>query len=150
MRYPPPLFLRCKHLVLSTCLLEPPFIMSHSFGSIVFSFYFILKSFELISSGLVHFSLSSELLGFHEFVRFLLLISSIKSWWSDRMQGISLILLYLLRLTLCPNMWSAVGHKLLKRRYILLCLGEIFCKYLLGPFGLCHHFTPAVPSLVFV
>ena len=111
------------------------FIVSHSFGSIAFSSYFILKSFELIPSGLIH-SFSSELFGFHELVSFLLLISSVKSWWSDRMQGISVILFYLLRLTLCPNMWSAVGHKLLKRRYVLLCLSEMFCKYLLGPFGL--------------
>jgi hypothetical protein len=37
-----------------------------------------------------------------------------------------------------------------RRRYIRLCLGELFCKYLLAPFVLGHQLAPALLCLVFV
>lgn len=50
---------------------------------------------KFLISILTHFSFSSELFIFHEFIHFLLLIPSFSLCWSGRMQG---VFLYLLRL----------------------------------------------------
>ena len=68
-----------------------------------------LISRKCLISALTHFSFSRELFGLREFARclwFLLLVSSFNPWWTDRMQGIISVFLYLLRLSLCPNAWS--------------------------------------------
>ena len=54
------------------------------------------------------------------------------------MQGVISVFLYLLRLALCLSMWSVLEKfgEVLTRRCILLSLVEMFCKYLLGLFGL--------------
>ena len=43
--------------------------------------------------------------------------------------------LYLLRIMLCPRLWFALEkiHKVLRRKYILMCFHAVFYKYLLGP-----------------
>lgn len=56
-------------------------------------------------------------------------------WWSDRIQNVISVFLYLLSL-LCVqvhNQFLRKFHQMLRRKYILLCLGEMFYKYLLGP-----------------
>jgi hypothetical protein len=40
--------------------------------------------------------------------------------------------------------------EVLRRKYILLCLDEIFSKHMTGPFGLWYHLTQACLCLVFV
>jgi hypothetical protein len=57
------------------------------------------------------------------------------------MQGVISVFLYLLRLALCPKIWSfwRKFRGLLRRMYIVLLKGEIFYWYLLGQFDLwCH------------
>jgi hypothetical protein len=41
-----------------------------------------------------------------EFLLLLLLISSFKPWWSDRIQGVIAIFIYVLLLALCLSIWS--------------------------------------------
>jgi hypothetical protein len=59
---------------------------------------------------MTHWSLSNVLFSFQLFAHFLLLFlllnSSFNALWSDRMHGIISIFLYLLRLALCPKIWS--------------------------------------------
>ena len=106
---------------------------------------FISLSFRksLISffiSFLTQRSLSREMFNFHkciDFLVFLLLLkSSFNPWWSDKIQGLISVLLYLLRL-LCDwvygQFWRSI-HEVLRSRYILLCLDEIVYRYLLGLF----------------
>jgi hypothetical protein len=88
------------------------FAASHRFQKVVFSFS--LTSKELLItyfiSTMTHCSLSNELFSFQPFScfvsSFLLLSSSIIALWSGRMHGIIFIFLYLLRLALCPWIWS--------------------------------------------
>jgi hypothetical protein len=72
---------------------------------------------------------------------FLLLRPSFNALRSDRMQGIISVFLYLLRLVLCPSIWSTlekVPWAAGKNVYFFL-LDEIFCRHQLGPFDLwCH------------
>lgn len=115
--------------------LKIAFILSHKFRYVVFSFSF--NSERSLVSVLAQFSFSSEVLSFQEFINSLvfplLLTSSFNPWWSDRIQGVISVFLYLMRFALCPNMWSILE---VLRRYIRLCLGGIFCRYLLGLFDL--------------
>lgn len=57
-------------------------------------------------------SFSRKLFDFHEFVYFLsfllFFIFSFNLWWSDRMQGVTLIFLYWLGLSLCLTMLSVL------------------------------------------
>ena len=110
---------------------------------------FSLDSKKLLISFLIfvltHFSFTTELFSFHEFISFLFLlflIFSFNQWWLDGMKGIISISLYLLRLAMCPSMLSfwRLFHELLRRKHVHLFLGEVFCKYLLGQFGLLHQF----------
>lgn len=95
------------------------------------------------------FSFSNEFLGSMSLNEpfLLLMIFSFDLWWSDRLQSVIYFPCISWRLALCPSMWSIWTklHNLLRIEYILL-----FCKYLLGPFGLWCHLTPVFPSLVFV
>jgi hypothetical protein len=54
------------------------------------------------------------------------------------MQGTISIFLYLLKPALYLNIWSVLEKVPLgtEKKVYSLCLGEIFCKYLLGLFGL--------------
>jgi hypothetical protein len=65
-------------------------------------------------------------------------ISLFNALWSDRMHGIFSIFLYLLRLSLCPKIWSILEkvHGLLRRMYIVPMLDEIVSRHQLGPFDL--------------
>jgi hypothetical protein len=62
---------------------------------------------------MTHWSLSNVLFSFQLFVDFLLLFlllnSSFNALWSDRMQGIISIFLYLLRLALYSKIWPILG-----------------------------------------
>jgi hypothetical protein len=72
------------------------------------------------------------------FTVFLLLRFSFNACWSHRMHGIISIFLDLLRVLLCLKIWPILEkfHGLLRRRYALQKLDEIFCRYWLGPFDL--------------
>jgi hypothetical protein len=95
---------------------------------------------------MTHWSLSNVLFSFQLFVCFLLLFlllsSSINPLWSDRMQGVIFIFLFLLRLALCPKIWSILEKVLWdaeKKMYIVLLLNKIYCRHQLDPFDLwCH------------
>ena len=88
---------------------------------------------------------------FHEFVSYLLflffLIWGFHVWWSCRLHGVTLIFLYLLRFALCLNMWR-VFEKV--PWAFMRSLGDMFCKYLLGPFGLWYQLVPVFVCIVFV
>jgi hypothetical protein len=54
------------------------------------------------------------------------------------MQEVISVFLSLLRRALspiCSQYWRK-SHEVDRKRYILFCLGKVFCKYLLDPFGL--------------
>lgn len=59
------------------------------------------------------------------------ILSSFNEWWSDRMQDVVSIFIYLLRLAFCASICSNLKnvHEL-QGRYILLSLGELFCNYI--------------------
>lgn len=126
------------------------FIVSHKFGHVVSMF---LISFLI--SAFTHFSLSGELFSFRMFVSFLLflwlLLSSFNLWQSDQMQVLfpfPFICRDLLYIRKCGQFWKMV-LKPLTRKHILR-LGEIFCKYLLTPFGLLYWLAPGFLCLVFI
>lgn len=93
------------------------FIVSHISGifwihfpsSLEFYIQFY-NSFKSLLSIMAHFSFSSVLSSFYEFVSFLLLISSFSLWWSENMQGVISILLYPLRLALCLSLWPILEN----------------------------------------
>lgn len=73
-------------------------------------------------------------------------------WLSDRVYGVASVFLFLFRLGLCLSMCSVSeyvfsfgGSSMTCREegIVLLCLGEMFGKYLLGPFCL-YVFAPVV------
>lgn len=117
------------------------FIVFHKFGNNVYQFSFnsLTSLIFFLISVLTCFSTCNELYSFHEFVTIYYLyiiqlsIFSINPWWSARIQGVTSIFFYLLRLSFYLNMWPPLvnSHELLRRRYSLLYLGEMFCKYLL-------------------
>lgn len=141
-------FLKCRHLVLWTCLLEVT-SLCYKFRYVVYSFSFNSKIFlsSFIISDWAGFSFCIEFFCSHEFANFLFLskfllipICSSCQCWSNRMQSIILIFFYLFWLTLFLNIWSVLGKDPYdgEKRFILYCLGKMFYKYLLGPFGLKH------------
>jgi hypothetical protein len=70
-----------------------------------------------------------------------LLSSSFNALWSDRMQGVISIFLYLLSLLLCPKIWSILKNVPwnAEKMNIVQKLDEIFCRHQLGLFDLwCH------------
>jgi hypothetical protein len=54
------------------------------------------------------------------------------------MQGVTIIFLYLSRLALCPKIWSILEKVPWATEKSVYCIivGEIFCRYQLGPFDL--------------
>lgn len=92
--------------------LRTSFIESHklSVGMLCIYFHFILGCFNFYFC-VDLFLFSRRLFSSHEFLGILLYLLfkfRFSSWWSDRMQGIISISLYLLRLSLCPSMWSVI------------------------------------------
>ena len=126
--------------------LRMAFPMSHWFWIVISSFSlvsrYLLISFLIF---LLTYSLFNNILfSFQVFacfsMFFLWLISSFIALWSEKMLDMISIFLNLLRLVLCPNMWSIlenVPYALAK--YILLFWGEMLWRYQLNPFDLvCH------------
>jgi hypothetical protein len=80
----------------------------------VFSFSLTSRIFLISSfiSSMTHWLLSNVLFSFQLFayvlLLFFLLISHFNALWSDSMHGIIFIFLYLLRLALCPKIWSVL------------------------------------------
>ena len=125
-------------LVFSHCAMNftlwTAFIMSLKFWFAVFLFSFSSRKCFISSFCLDPFfySVGSQvLLSFWGFY----CLCCWSPHWSERIQGVISTLLYLLRLCI----WAHVqffkkdpsGHR---RRYIPLCLGEMFCTYMLSLF----------------
>ena len=92
--------------------LRTAFAVSHMFWIVVSSFSFVSRNF-LISSlilFLTHSLFNSMLFSLHDFECFgffpLGLVSSFSPLWSEKMSDVISIFLNLLRLVLCPIMWS--------------------------------------------
>ena len=92
--------------------LRTAFAVSHRFWVVVSSFSFVSRKF-LISSlilFLTHSLFNSMLFSLHDFECFgffpLGLVSSFSPLWSEKMLDVISIFLNLLRLALCPVMWS--------------------------------------------
>lgn len=116
------------------------FIVSHKFGYVMSLFYSILKFFLWISF-LIHFSLTSELFSFHEFVHFLLLNSSLTHGshiGCRELFPFSCIYWDLSYVQVCCQFWRKF-LELLRRKYIPFVLTEMFYKYVQIPFVLWHH-----------
>lgn len=95
-----------------------------------FNFLFLLELLKF----------SKELFSFHKYVHLLIFLLLLKSTfiprWSDKTQGViwfSCICWGLFCDWEYGQFWKRY-HELLKRRYILLCLAEMFYRCLLGPF----------------
>jgi hypothetical protein len=101
---------------------------------VVFSFSLTSRNLLISSfiSSMTHCSLSNELLSFQLFAcflsLFLLLSSSFNSLWSDRMPGIISIFLYLLRLALCPRIWSILEKVPCCWEECILCRSWMKCS----------------------
>ena len=118
--------------------LTTAFAVSHRFRVVVSSFSFVSRKF-LISSlilFLTHSLINSMLLNLHDFEGFgffpLGLVSSFSPLWSEKMLDMISIFLNLLRLALCPIMWSIFEkfHGHLKRMCILLLWDEKLYIYI--------------------
>ena len=114
--------------------LRTAFAVSHRFYMVVFSLLFVSR-YILISfliSSLTHWFFSSMLFSLQLIVLFsflfLWLISNFMTLWSEKMLKIISVLLNLLRLVLCPRMWSALENVLcaLKKNVY-----SVFCGVLL-------------------
>ena len=86
--------------------------VSHKFWTVVSSFSFVSRKFLISSliSFLTHSFINSMLFRLHDFVYFVFfpfgLVSSFSPLWSEKMLDMISIFLNLLRLVLCPIMWS--------------------------------------------
>ena len=103
-------------LCFSLLCLRTAFVASYRFWIVVFSLSFVPRYFyvSLLISSLTHWFFISLLFSLHtgrffSFL-FLLLISSFMPLWSQKMLKIICILLNLLRLVLCPSMWSILEY----------------------------------------
>lgn len=99
------------HLLLYTSLSEV--LLKDPIGFVIlFSIYICYEVFlfSLLISSLAHLLFKSVLFNFHVFVKFLaffLLISIFKLWWSEKI--VDMISVFnLLRLALCPFIWSVL------------------------------------------
>ena len=110
------------------------FAASHRFCMVVFSLFFVSRYFKMssLTSSLTHCFFSSILFSLHVIVFsslfFLWLISGFLPLWSEEMPEITSISLNLLRLVLCPFMWSVlenVPYALEKNVYSVLFLDVI-------------------------
>ena len=92
--------------------LSTAFTLSHRFWVVVCSFSFVSKTFLISSliSLLTHTLFNSKLFTLHKFEWFWVfawrLVSSFKPLWSEKILDMISIFWYLLRLILCPTMWS--------------------------------------------
>ena len=92
--------------------LKTAFDVSHRFWVFVSSFSFVCRKFLISSliSFLTHSLFNSMLFSLHDFECFgffpLGLVSSFSPLWSEKMLDMISIFLNLLRLVLCPLMWS--------------------------------------------
>jgi hypothetical protein len=118
--------------------LNTAFIVFHKFRNVVPSFS--LNSRKSLISFLTRWSLSRELFSFYEYVGFLLFLwllkSSLNLRWSDRMQGVTSVFLYLLRFALCPILWF-VWRKPpwgAEKKVYSFVFNERFCWYLLNSY----------------
>ena len=88
------------------------FAVSYRFWVVVSSFSFVSIKFLISSliSFLTHSLFNSMLLNLHHFECFGFfpfgLVSSFSPWWSEKMLDMISIILNVLRLALCPIMWS--------------------------------------------
>ena len=92
--------------------LRTAFAVSHRFWVVVSSFSFVSRMFLISSpiSFLTHSLFNSMLFSLHDFECLgfcpLGLVSSFSPFWSEKMLDMISIFLNLLRLALCPIMWS--------------------------------------------
>ena len=92
--------------------LRTAFAVSHRFWVVVSSFSFVSRKFLISSliSFLIHSLLNSMLFSLHDYECLgffpLGLVSSFSDLWSEKMPDMISIFLNLLRLALCPIMWS--------------------------------------------
>ena len=92
--------------------LRTAFAVSHRFWVVVCSFSFVSRKFLISSliSFLTHSLFNSMLFSLHDFESFGFfpfgLVSSFSPLWSEKMLDMISIFLNLLRLVLCPIMWS--------------------------------------------
>jgi hypothetical protein len=122
-------------------------------------FLFSVTSRNLLISSFIslmtHSSLSNVLFSFQLFMcfvlMFLLLTSSFNALWSDTMYGIISIFLYLVRLALCPKIWSILEKVpwAAETNVYLQRLDEIFCRHQLGPFALWFDLVLEFSLLIF-
>ena len=124
------------------------FPVSHRFWVVESSFSFVSR-YLLISSlifFLTHSLFNNMLFSFHVFVYFsvfLWLISSFIALWSEKMLDMISVFLNLLRLVLCPNMWSILENvPYALEKYILLFWGEMLWIYQLNLIHLLCCFRP--------
>lgn len=124
----PPLSFRKGKKILRTI-----FIVTHKFEYVMCSFILLWKVFNFC---LDPSSFSIELSSFHKFISFLFFCYW---WYSVLTHGVQVgcrvlfqfycICWDLLFVRLCGHIWRKF-HKMLRRKYIVLCWGEMFCKYL--------------------
>ena len=121
--------------------LRTAFAVSYRFWVVVSSFSFVSRKFLISSliSFLTHSLFNSMLFSLHAFECFgflpLALVSSFRPLWSEKMLDMISIFLNLLRLALCPIMWS-IFEKVpwtLERMCILLLWDEKLSIYQLSP-----------------
>ena len=92
--------------------LRTAFAVSHKFWVLVSSFPFVSRNFLIstLISFLTHSLFNSMLFNLHDFECFGFfpwgLVSSFSPLWSEKMLDMISIFLNLLRLVLCPVMWS--------------------------------------------
>ena len=92
--------------------LRTAFAVSHRFWVVVSSFSFVSRKFFISSliSFLTHSLFNSMLFSLHDFECFRFvpwgLVSSFRPLWSEKVLDMISIFLNLLRLALCPIMWS--------------------------------------------
>ena len=129
------------------------FALSHRFWIVVSSFLFVSRNFliSFLISFFTHSLFNSMLFNLHVFYCFgffsLRFVSSFSPLWSEKMLDMISIFLNLLRLVLCPIMWSIFEKKFhvhLKRMCILLLWDEKLYIYQLSPFHLGHCSMPHI------
>ena len=112
--------------------------MSHRFWVVVSSFSFVSRNFLISSllSFLTHSLFNSRLFNLHDFECFgffpLGLVSSFSLLWSEKMLDMISLFLNLLRLVLCPIMWSMFENVPcpFERMCVLLLWDETFHIYI--------------------
>ena len=115
--------------------LRTAFAVSHRFGIAVSSFSFVFRNFLMSSliSFLTHSLFNSMLFSLHDFeclVFFPLgLVSSFRPLWSEKMLDMISIFLNLLRLALCPIMWSIFESPPVLVGVRLGCLFEMLLSF---------------------